>query len=283
MIPGMTSLAACARAALVAALLLAAWASGQSRASAQRGTSNLQRATPDASPPVQLIVPDLAQFESPNAVLIAGRVFPVGWSPGGLLAYVYEPPDEACGCYIFHLIVQDLATNRIVWQHRHESGEIREGDPDQLTSVQAVWRARGATLSARLRALGIVRRAEPTLRAFATSADGGLRVQIHTTTVGDDSPAGFAHITSYQVGLITAHGLKTIVRGGSIETPANAAKTATPGIGIGPLEVESPGYLQSPYRSRVAVLLQETWRGWEGRPHVATLVFVGADLGTAAR
>ncbi|WP_437896344.1 hypothetical protein [Sorangium sp. So ce124] len=280
----MKSLAGCARPALVTALVLVGCASCHGSQPAPPAASSVQASIParvgipeDAQPPVQLIVPDLAEFERPNAVLLPGRVFPLGWSRSGLFAYVYEPPDEACGCYFFHLIVQDLATHRITWEHRYESGEIREGDPDQLTSLQAVWRARGGMLSARLHELGIVRSNEPALRPFSTSDGGGPRVQIHTTTVGDDSPVGFAHITSYRVDITTPRGTTTIHRSGSPETPD---ETGTPSIG--PLEVTAPGYLRSPHDTRVAVLIQETWRGWEGRPYVAKLLFAGADLNGAA-
>lgn len=221
-----------------------------------------------AEPPVQLVVPDLAEYEAPNSILIPGRVFPVGWSPAGLFAYAYEPPDEACGCYFFRLVVQDLSDNQVVWEHEYDSGELEEGNPNQLTSVAAVWHAEGAALSAKLAALGIVRRHEPALHEFAPA--GGPQVKILTEEVNEArSSFGFAYLSSYRVAVTWGEDTQIVFHGGPGET----------GTQVGPLQVSSPGYLRSPYGSRIAVLIQETWRGWEGRPYVARLRFAGADPG----
>lgn len=218
--------------------------------------------------PIQLTVPGLLEYESPNAVLLAGRVYPVGWSPGGLFAYVYEPPDEACGCYFFDLVVQDLATNHIVWKYHYDSGH--DDGPPAFTSLEELWRARGPELVARLDTLGIVRREDPTLRVFKPSG-AGPRVAFRTTPSPEETEFGFSYLTAYRVELLGPSGPQTIFRGGpEVEVdPADLPQ-------IGPLEVTSPGYLSSPDGARIAVLIEETWRGWEGTPHVLQLRFAGA-------
>ncbi len=67
---------------------------------------------PDRQPPRELRVPNLVEKET---TLIIGRVYPVGWSPDGLFAYVYEPADEL-RLRFFELIVLDLQSDRIAWQ-----------------------------------------------------------------------------------------------------------------------------------------------------------------------
>jgi len=38
------------------------------------------------------------------------------------------------------------------------------------------------------------------------------------------------------------------------------------------------GHLKSPYEPRVAVVLIEAWRGYEGPPHATNVKVVGASL-----
>jgi hypothetical protein len=106
--------------------------------------------------PAQLVVPDLVGAP-PRAPI--GRVYPLGWSPAGLFAYAYEPPDEACGCYFFRVIVVELPSAHVVWEMSHDSGEnLPPFDLEEL------WREQGGLISTRLDQLGIVRRDEPALQ-----------------------------------------------------------------------------------------------------------------------
>jgi hypothetical protein len=218
----------------------------------------------ETGPPVQLPIPALAEFEQPNAILLAGRLYPIGWSKAGLFAYVHEPPDEACGCYFAHLVVQDLVSDRIEWNDRYESGGLREDDPEQIADLEALWRVRGPAWSERLEQFGIERTAPMPLRQFAEPGQGSPQVRIETTEVGEDSAVGFAHITRYQVELVSAAGSEVVFDSDQLD--------------IGPLSVEVLGYLELPDSPQVAILLLETWRGWEGQPHVAQLRFVGAQM-----
>jgi hypothetical protein len=115
------------------------------------------RAVPPETPPMpaHLVVPDL---DDSNPRFPVGRVYPLGWSRDGLFAYAYEPPDEACGCYFFQVIVQDLTSGEIVWEMSHDSGENRP--PFNLAEL---WREQGGLISTRLAQLGIVRRDETVL------------------------------------------------------------------------------------------------------------------------
>lgn len=214
-----------------------------------------------AGPPRQLAISGLAEFERPNATLIPGRLFPLGWSRDGKLAYVYEPPDEACGCYFFRLIVQDMVSDKVLWEYRYDSGEL--GKPGEMSNVAEVWRANGKDFEARLRSFGIVR-SDAVLRPFSS----GLEAVFHTTLM-KESPFGFPYLSAYEIEMRSPRGTKTIFRSGRMEP--------------GPLEVSSPGYLASPFEDRVAVVVQETWRGWEGPPGTARFRLVGCHLKTGWR
>ncbi len=124
---------------------------------------------PDSQPPKQLRIPGLIEKEEEGAFLILGRIFPVGWSPEGLFAYVYEAPDEACGCYFFELIVQDLETDKVAWHYDYDSDKYEFDSPSRFDDLEAIWKAKGQEFAAKLRELGIVRRDDPKLELFAAS------------------------------------------------------------------------------------------------------------------
>lgn len=224
------------------------------------------RAPSPAGAPAQAVIASLAGYEAPNAALVVGRLFPIGWSPDGRFAYAYEPPDEACGCYTLEVVVRDLRTGDVRWLDRYDSGELRVGDATQLRSIDDVWRARGEDYRRHLREQGIDEPAGHELVAIATGGADRPRVEIDTTEVGDDSDVGFAHLASYRVDAVTDGGRRTIL-------------SSRP-EGIGPLAVEVAGYLPGPSTSSLAaVVIVEHRRGWEGTPHVAELRVGAAELG----
>jgi hypothetical protein len=216
-----------------------------------------------AGPPKQLAIPGLTEYEQPNATLIPGRLFPLGWSRDGKLAYVYEPPDEACGCYFFRLVVRDMVSDKVLWEYQYDSEDLTK--PGQMSNLGEVWQANGKTFEARLRSFGIVR-SDAVLQALLP----GLEAVFHTTMVPkEQSQLEYSYLSAYEVEMRSPQGAKTIFRSGHLEP--------------GPLRVTSPGYFASSFEERIAVVVQETWRGWEGPPHTARLRLVGCHLKTGWR
>jgi hypothetical protein len=221
--------------------------------------------TPLRGAPRQLILPGLKEYESPNAILLPGRLYPLGWSKEGLFAYVYEPPDEACGCYFFRLIVQDMVSDEVLWEYRYDSEELSADKPDPIEDLADMWRAHGDELEDRLLAFGIIRARDAALTPLPQAGPEGLGASFRTGSVPEEkSHYGYAYLSSYELEMSSAAGKKTIFRSGELDR--------------GPLHVSSPGYLKSPFEPRAAVLIEETWRGWEGSPHVVQLRFSGCDL-----
>jgi len=58
--------------------------------------------------------------------LLTESFYPIGFSKDGKFAYYVEPVDEACGCYFAKLIIQDLRTDKILFEHKH----MGDGDND---------------------------------------------------------------------------------------------------------------------------------------------------------
>jgi len=216
------------------------------------------------TPPAELRVPELDEYRKPNASLLADRIYIFGRSDQ-LIAYAYEPADEACGCYTLAVIVQDLATGAEVWTDRYESGELDPAKPDQLRNLEQVWRARGPAWEQHIRKLGIVREPVESLEKIATTGTTVPRLAIHVEDVGDDSPEGYAHLTTYRIDVVSARRTTPIAK-------ARAARE------LDLLEVRVPGYVAPRGAGLAAVLILERKRGWEGMPHLARLRFVGADL-----
>jgi hypothetical protein len=64
--------------------------------------------------------------EEETGQLLREKFYPIGWSKDGKFAFLVEPPDEACGCYFAHLVIQDLLTDKILWERKYEGEEAVE-------------------------------------------------------------------------------------------------------------------------------------------------------------
>ncbi|HEX8111787.1 MAG TPA: hypothetical protein VF516_28845 [Kofleriaceae bacterium] len=235
-------------------------------AAAACGHAQTQAAVPPGTPPTKLVVPEIEKYRF-NSRLLADRIYVIGRSDRQI-AYAHEPADEACGCYLVEIIVQDLSTGARVWKDGYDSGEIdrdKPPDPAQLRSLEQVWRVRGAAWEKRIHELGIVREPPRPLQAIATAAPSLPRLEISTEEVDRNSPEGYRHLTNYHIDAITATGATRIA---TAERPPESDL----------LEVRVPGYLEPRGAGPAAVLILEYRRGWEGSPNVFHLRVVGADL-----
>lgn len=192
--------------------------------------------------------------------------FPIGWSKDGKFAYYIEPVDEACGCYFGKLVILDLKNDAVVWQFDYTSEDDNEVSKKPKT-LAALWAANRKLFSDKLnenkiepqRAARVLPfpisyktdRMTPTLRVERKAMNKDDRIY------GDVSRA-IVQLTSRQ------NGTKTVLD----EKYPEAM----------PLYVAMLGYLRSPLEPRVAIILVEIYRGYEGPPHVGQLKIVGAAL-----
>lgn len=71
-----------------------------------------------------------AAFVTPkDQLILEHQLFPIGWSDDGSFAYVkmQNAREEGCDCYAYHLIIQSLITDEILWEW--SSGAVEEGLP----------------------------------------------------------------------------------------------------------------------------------------------------------
>ena len=203
-----------------------------------------------------------AEREEESGTLLRETFYPIGWSKDGVFAYYVEPPDEACGCYFANLVIQDLRTDKILWERKYNS----EGKPED--TLEKYWAKNQKEFSRKLAEYGIVAQKQFTLH------DSAIRYQkdVFTPKLTDNSSTedNFYIRGSVRLQLISKKkGRKTIY-----------FRKFNPKKVEGFLGAELGGSLLSPFEARAAVIMIEVYRGWEGPPHTTEIRIVGADLTT---
>jgi len=184
--------------------------------------------------------------------------YPIGWSADGKIAYFLEPADEACGCYRVSLIVQDMITDKILWQWDfNDNGENK----DNLTSI---WWKNQAMFSEKLLSYKIIQFDEKIIlsplqinnRKYTLKIDKELK---------KDADFGFNTINKAVIEVTTDLGTKTIFKYHEDEYPTI-------------LNIGISGYLLNRFENRIAVIYYEEHRGYEGPPNVIRFVLTGCHL-----
>ncbi len=240
--------------------LICATAFGQNYAAAQNKPSNALYAVPS-----QLLFPgdekEAEEFE--KGILLHEHFYPIGWSKDGKFAYYVEPADEACGCYFSQLVIQDLRTDKILWERSYSDEKKAEGVP--LDTLENYWRKNRREFSRKLAQYGIVPTAKFDLRASP------INFRNDTLTFNLTENIEFEDIFSiggFRLQLISKEkGAKTIYKEEFEAKDYSNFQTA-----------EIGGALISPFESRAAAVVIETHRGWEGPPNVTQIRIVGAWL-----
>jgi hypothetical protein len=207
----------------------------------------------------------------PGQAFYTENFYPIGWSKDGNFAYYIEPFDEACGCYFAKLLILDLKTDRVLWKFEYEGDSIeddkKEGKPYSLATL---WRANQKLFSQKLREHGIEAQARNSLLSFPASYAGDVVTADFKTKekegLGDEALYGVVGNITLQLNS-KRNGKKTVLDYSYKEE------------GI-PLYVGLLGHVKSPFEPRIAVILIEIIRGYEGPPNVGMVKIVGANLAT---
>jgi hypothetical protein len=132
-------------------------------------------------------------------------------------------------------------------------------------SLRALWRYKRDLFNSKLREHDIKAQGQFALLLFPMNYDGDqLTIDLKTKETAEDQSYG---IISNAVLQLTSKrkGKKTIFE--------KAYKTDEM-----PLDLKVLGYLKSPFEPRVAVVLIDVWRGYEGPPHVTHMTVIGSSL-----
>lgn len=193
--------------------------------------------------------------------------YPIGWSKDGKFAYYLEPVDEACGCYFGKLVIVDLKNDAVVWQFDYTSESDEERNDKKPKSLAALWAANRKLFSDKLNENNIEpQRTTRVLPLPVTYKTDRLTpsLSIERKPMREEDRI-YGDISRARVQLTSRrNGMKTV-----LDQKYPDAK---------PLYVGTVGYLKSPFEPRVAIILVEIYRGYEGPPHVGQLRIVGASL-----
>jgi hypothetical protein len=207
--------------------------------------------------------------------LLTEGFYPIGWSRDGKFAYYVEPPDEACGCYFAELVIQDLRTDKELWKFKNDpesrtnaKGEIIDDD------IRRLWRRNQKLFSDKLHEHGIIPLSRFALLGKTFTVGGKIyRTKVTASKSKDDE---------YEMDRVKSIALE-------LNSPSLGKKTIFTGeykgdeIYAAPLDITIAGAFKSPYENRVAIVLINVHRGWEGPPHPTDNVIIGADLRTGFR
>lgn len=201
--------------------------------------------------------------------LITEQFFPIGWSRDGKFAYYLEPPDEACGCYFAHLIIQDMRTDKVVWEFKYSQDDTYVGD--KMTgpgNIRSLWAKNKKLFSEKLTENGIV--ASRSVMLGKTFTSGGRKFTAKATKKMGPNVDGYEdRVNLYTVSLASPKlGTKTVF----------TSEDHTKDDYWFMLDAGLIGAVKSPYENRIAIIAIEVMRGYEGPPHTADLNVIGADL-----
>jgi hypothetical protein len=201
-------------------------------------------------------------------LLLTEGFYPIGWSRDGKFAYYVEPADEACGCYFAELRIQDLRTDKVLWEFKNDpesrvdaKGEIIADD------IRKLWKRNQKLFDEKLREHGIVPAARSILLG-STFNSAGRRYTAKVTTRK-------AHEEGFGLDMVRAVKLELSSPAlGKKDLHSTDYKTET----YPPLDIGVAGALKSPFENRAAIVMIKVQRGWEGPPHTVEVQIAGADL-----
>jgi hypothetical protein len=201
--------------------------------------------------------------------LITEGFFPIGWSRDGKFAYYIEPVDEACGCYYGRLTIQDMRTDKVLWEFKYNQsdGMDEAGNMPPENTIAKLWAKNRKLFSDKLHENNIETVSRFTMLGRTFASDGRSFSAVVTAPPGKDND-GQERIKSVSL---------------SLSSPKLGKKRLTyedykTDMYVAPLDADVIGAFKSPFENRVAVIMIFVNRGYEGPPNTADVRMVGADL-----
>lgn len=203
--------------------------------------------------------------EETPAKLMTENFYPIGWSRDGKFAYFVEPPDEACSCYFAKIVIQDMRTDKILWEESYVSENLEDRETEDLDTF---WPPRQKEYSAKLHEHGIEPAGKFTLLHPSIEFEGDVltpKIEIRIKTDGVFEVDGTVTVSMHSRRL----GTKAIRRDVYRKNDVSGFRGA-----------EISGSLMSPFEPRVAVVIVEEHRGYEGPPNITRIKVSGSTLKT---
>lgn len=201
--------------------------------------------------------------------LIPENFYPIGWSKDGKFAYYVEPVDEACGCYFATLVIQDMRTDKKIWEFKYSQDDSYVGD--RMTGpgdIRSLWKKNQNLFSEKLAENGIVASRLVMLSKTFTSGRRKFTAKM-TKKLGPNADGYEDRVNLYTVSLSSPKlGAKKVF------TSEDHTKDEFWFM----LDAGLIGVIKSPFEDRIAIVAVEVMRGYEGPPHTGDVRITGADL-----
>jgi hypothetical protein len=203
-------------------------------------------------------------------VLITEGFYPIGWSKDGKFAYYTEPGDEACGCYFAKLVIVDLVSDKALWSFDYDSSRVEdEGRKNPPTTINALWRENRKLFSDKLNEFQIKPQGRFSFLLFPINRAGDqLRADLKIKENKEEDGRAYGVVAQGTLQLTSRRNGEKIVFDHNYIKPDEAL----------PLDLKVLGYVKSPFEERIALVLIEIYRGYEGPPHTAQIKIAGASL-----
>jgi hypothetical protein len=198
--------------------------------------------------------------------LIFERFYPVGWSKTGKFAYLIEPAEEVSG-YVAIFVIQDLRTDKILWEDRYYGPDETE---ETAAARKRFWRAKRFLFARKLKEHGIRRSERFSLLGFPIKY--GADELVPRLEILRDEKSDYPeseNVSRVTVKMNSKHRGEKRLFSESFRTKEMFSRV---------LDAHLFGYLISPFEPRAAVIMVEVQRGWEGPPHVTAMRVIGADF-----
>ena len=192
------------------------------------------------------------------------KLFPIGFSKEGLFAYIVEPADEACGCYFMNFIITNLKTDNVVWEFKYE-GSLEDYLEEQ-ENMKSIWKKNKLLFEEKLNTFGIIQQKSIKLEKFPVHYSGNGYKATLNSYKKEKEDWGIEVVVQNQIWLTSSRSGKKMVFNEAFSTDNFI------------LSANISGFIKSPYEDRIAIMLKQERRGWEGPPNVISFQFIGAHL-----
>jgi len=212
---------------------------------------------------------------SDSAKLEIERFYPIGWSKDGKFAFLIEPGDIVCDCYIATLIIKDLKTGKKLWEFRYDESlnpNEESYETGDLKSYRSnFWLKNKDAFSKILKEHGIITSTKFELNTFPIKHQNDL---INARLVVSRDPNGEheypQNLSKIEVVADTKINGSRIIFQEEYETKDTFSYIE---------DADVFGYLQSPFAPLVAIVMVEVGRGQHGTgPNPTHIEILGLDL-----
>ena len=199
------------------------------------------------------------------------KIFPIGWSRDGKFAYAEEPVDEACGCYFFNIYIQDMYSDKMVWNWKLEMDQEQGYDVEKGNAFyfKKVWAKNNALFSQKLNEYQV----EPLPVSRLVKLPMVINNNQCTFSISNRS----IYISDFEQSMIASTTISLLVNGAAKKKVFNKKYTYAENFSS-TISNNILGYLKSSYENRIALFYITENRGYEGIPTVIDIQMIGCDL-----